>query len=339
MLGAFGAHRFYLGYTKSACAQILATVLTAGIAGVWGVLEGLAILGGVFARDACGHAMTHRNAIHWLTATSASLGLHLGAVFATQYSSVMLLPPPSGVNSIELTATFDSAAASPAVVETAPPQHRPIEIVTATEPLFPRANQSVASATLPPESLDHVMLSRVDSVDAELQDRRPLAVELPETPVRPCSPPKVSPLNTREPAAPAESDPNPPRPPRTEPKVNPLVAEFVATPSRAQDASREDRGVQSDAAPERLAYSKPVYPPELEARGITGLVKLRVRVGADGRVRSASVYRTSGFPAFDQAALDVIDSWRFRPARRAGIPVEMEIAVPIRFVIQSTEPR
>jgi protein TonB len=100
-------------------------------------------------------------------------------------------------------------------------------------------------------------------------------------------------------------------------------------------ASRESRGFDTDSLPQKLDFPQPVYPPELRRRGITGLVKLRVRVGADGRVKRASVFRTSGYQAFDRAALEAIGRWRFEPARRGGVAVEMEIAVPIRFVIEA----
>ncbi len=45
-LGAFGVHRFYLGYTSIGVLQILVTIATFGIGGLWGVIEGILILGG-----------------------------------------------------------------------------------------------------------------------------------------------------------------------------------------------------------------------------------------------------------------------------------------------------
>jgi hypothetical protein len=45
-LGAFGVHRFYLGYTSIGVLQILVTIATCGIGGLWGVVEGVLILGG-----------------------------------------------------------------------------------------------------------------------------------------------------------------------------------------------------------------------------------------------------------------------------------------------------
>lgn len=42
LLGGFGVHRFYLGFTGIGFAQIAATVLTLGIVGpIWGFIEGI----------------------------------------------------------------------------------------------------------------------------------------------------------------------------------------------------------------------------------------------------------------------------------------------------------
>tara|TARA_A100001037_G_scaffold69484_1_gene61970 strand:+ start:694 stop:951 length:258 start_codon:yes stop_codon:yes gene_type:complete len=50
LLGAFGVHNFYLGYTGKGIAQVLITVLSLGllspISGLWGLIEGILILVG-----------------------------------------------------------------------------------------------------------------------------------------------------------------------------------------------------------------------------------------------------------------------------------------------------
>lgn len=54
LLGAFGVHRFYLGYTGLGVLQIVLTFCTAGIAGIWGFVEGVLILVGMRYRDVDG---------------------------------------------------------------------------------------------------------------------------------------------------------------------------------------------------------------------------------------------------------------------------------------------
>lgn len=48
ILGAFGVHNFYLGYTGKAVAQLLITVLSLGflsfVSAIWGIIEGILIL-------------------------------------------------------------------------------------------------------------------------------------------------------------------------------------------------------------------------------------------------------------------------------------------------------
>lgn len=58
LLGAFGVHNFYLGFTGKAVAQLLITVLSCGalspISGIWGLVEGIQILTGSIKADAKG---------------------------------------------------------------------------------------------------------------------------------------------------------------------------------------------------------------------------------------------------------------------------------------------
>ncbi len=60
LLGAYGIHNFYLGYTKKAVTQLLICLLGACVAvgplvaGIWGLVEGIQILMGKINVDAAG---------------------------------------------------------------------------------------------------------------------------------------------------------------------------------------------------------------------------------------------------------------------------------------------
>lgn len=58
VLGCFGVHNFYLGYTGKAVAQLLITVLScfilSPISAIWGLIEGIMILSGSIDKDAKG---------------------------------------------------------------------------------------------------------------------------------------------------------------------------------------------------------------------------------------------------------------------------------------------
>jgi len=56
-LGPTGAHRFYLGYTWIGIAQVVVTLVTYGIGGIWGIVEGILILTGRIRLDAKGRPL------------------------------------------------------------------------------------------------------------------------------------------------------------------------------------------------------------------------------------------------------------------------------------------
>jgi TM2 domain-containing membrane protein YozV len=56
-LGWLGIHRFYLGYVGIGIAQIAVTVVTFGIGGLWGFIEGILILTGSINKDANGRPL------------------------------------------------------------------------------------------------------------------------------------------------------------------------------------------------------------------------------------------------------------------------------------------
>jgi TM2 domain-containing membrane protein YozV len=56
-LGYIGVHNFYLGFTGKAILQIILTVVTCGIAGIWGFIEGILILAGNINTDADGNRL------------------------------------------------------------------------------------------------------------------------------------------------------------------------------------------------------------------------------------------------------------------------------------------
>lgn len=58
VLGCFGVHNFYLGFTGKAVAQLLITILScfilSPISAIWGLIEGIMILCGSIDKDANG---------------------------------------------------------------------------------------------------------------------------------------------------------------------------------------------------------------------------------------------------------------------------------------------
>ncbi len=86
------------------------------------------------------------------------------------------------------------------------------------------------------------------------------------------------------------------------------------------------------AAPEKIRHVPPVYPPVAQAANVTGVVVMEVRIGVDGNVEEAHVLRS--IPLLDQAALDAVKQWQFRPTLLNGRPVPITMTVTINFTQQ-----
>lgn len=88
-------------------------------------------------------------------------------------------------------------------------------------------------------------------------------------------------------------------------------------------------------APMPGACPEPSYPRGAVRRGVEGLVKLLVSVSAEGVPLEVDVASSSGDPGLDEAAVDAVRKWRFRPARRGVEAVAGDVLVTIRFRIQT----
>ncbi|MBL8458292.1 MAG: energy transducer TonB [Zoogloea sp.] len=83
-----------------------------------------------------------------------------------------------------------------------------------------------------------------------------------------------------------------------------------------------------------LHNPKPAYPLLARRRGLEGVVRLDVRVSAEGIPIAVKVRESSGHESLDEAALTAVWHWRFSPARRGGEAVEGAVVVPVRFNLE-----
>jgi TonB family protein len=89
-----------------------------------------------------------------------------------------------------------------------------------------------------------------------------------------------------------------------------------------------------DGPPVALNAESPVgYPAELLAQGVEGIVVLHLFVNANGAAapESTRVAESSGYPAFDSAAVAAVPQLRYAPAVHAGTPVATAFLQPIQF--------
>jgi protein TonB len=73
----------------------------------------------------------------------------------------------------------------------------------------------------------------------------------------------------------------------------------------------------------------PVYPPLARQTRISGTVRLHAIIGKDGAIQQLEVM--SGHPLLQQAALDAVRQWRYRPTLLNGEPVEVDTTIDVIF--------
>ncbi|MBI3538776.1 MAG: energy transducer TonB [Candidatus Eisenbacteria bacterium] len=86
---------------------------------------------------------------------------------------------------------------------------------------------------------------------------------------------------------------------------------------------------------ESLPYAEvkvpPSYPQAAIARAVDGTVQVQALVGRDGAVHDAFILHS--IPGLNDAALDAVWQWRFRPARDHGEPLAVWVVIPVRFAL------
>ena len=75
----------------------------------------------------------------------------------------------------------------------------------------------------------------------------------------------------------------------------------------------------------------PVYPPIAKATGTQGTVVLQATISKNGTIENLHVL--SGSPMLQQAAIDAVRQWRYRPYLLNGAPVDVETTVNVVFTM------
>jgi protein TonB len=87
--------------------------------------------------------------------------------------------------------------------------------------------------------------------------------------------------------------------------------------------------VAFDELPVLLSHEQPQYPELAREAGISGVVRVNVLVGKDGRVKRAIA--VDGPELFRDAAIDAARKARFKPALQGRNPVEVWVIIPFNF--------
>jgi periplasmic protein TonB len=106
-----------------------------------------------------------------------------------------------------------------------------------------------------------------------------------------------------------------------------------AGPSVAAGANGDIEVVKAESVTEPIPVLQqpPAWiPPNAVAASREYVGAVRVRIGADGRVTSATIEQPT-YPSYDARLLQVARQWLYKPATRNGEPVESERVIPIQL--------
>jgi protein TonB len=225
-----------------------------------------------------------------------------------------------------------------AKAEPAPPAE------SAPEPeAAPHDPPDLAAAPTERPALPPVPPERLAAIPPEAALPVPPAQESPppESPAPPAARP-VTPPPTTEPASPVRQAVLRPAP-RSEALSRRQATTGRSThgaPAAAGDAGTspvQTLAAASDApilvtAPRyRRPPRPPDYPPHALDLGLTGTVLVRALVSPEGDTRETRIWRSSGHPSLDAAAVAAVRRWAFEPARTGGRPVPAWVEVPVHF--------
>jgi TonB family protein len=115
------------------------------------------------------------------------------------------------------------------------------------------------------------------------------------------------------------------------PNLNSATGSWILNFSELRTNSEGPRPVFSEvSAPGPLRKIDPKYPPTLINDHVEGEVILYAVIRSDGSVDSIQLVRGID-DQLDANAMQALSQWKFRPATKQGLPVELEAIVHIPF--------
>jgi TonB family protein len=116
-----------------------------------------------------------------------------------------------------------------------------------------------------------------------------------------------------------------------------LAQDPPAAPPAADEVPIDELPILS--GPDVLEYVEAPYPPDAEAAGIEGVVKVLVELDERGVVVNVEVLEGAGH-GFDEAAVEAVRAMRFGPAmtERGPVPVAFEFAYGFTLQVEEPDP-
>jgi TonB family protein len=115
---------------------------------------------------------------------------------------------------------------------------------------------------------------------------------------------------------------------------NKAVADATAARERAAaaTAARTSTAVRAGGnipTPVKVKNVAPEYPAIAKSARVGGVVQIEATIGPDGKVHDAEV--TKSVPLLDQAALNAVKQWEYRPTMVKGVAVPVTVNVAVDF--------
>jgi len=121
-----------------------------------------------------------------------------------------------------------------------------------------------------------------------------------------------------------------------------LVIGNISKPSEMKDTFRVSASLydtafnlsEVDTGPQILRKVDPIYPFAAKKNNIEGSVTLRFIVDSEGNVVEPKVAEADPPDIFDEAALNAIMKFKFKPAVKNGRPVDVIVLAPMKFELR-----
>jgi len=102
----------------------------------------------------------------------------------------------------------------------------------------------------------------------------------------------------------------------------------------AEQQAQQAASTVAESSLSRTRYVAPDFPRAAREKGITGWVDVQFVVRTDGSVGDANIVGAQPVGVFEQAALDAVRRWRYRPVMQGGQVMSQRTRVRVRFAMQ-----
>ena len=101
----------------------------------------------------------------------------------------------------------------------------------------------------------------------------------------------------------------------------------------AQESAKKATEVVSAANLELAKYVAPSFPTSARQRGLSGWVDVQLLVKSDGSVSDVIITGAEPVGVFEQAAVDAVRKWRYKPVERDGHAIDQRARLRMKFAL------